>query len=94
MHRHFAVRTLKAMLSFRNGRLGFALIAAGALVDTAYHVWWAGDDRHAGVGLLGHLITLAGMVVAIAAVVVTGLRTSARHPLKGEPDAGRSASAS
>jgi hypothetical protein len=82
------------MLSFRSGRLGFALIAVGALVDTAYHVLWAGDDQHAGVGLLGHLITLAGMVVTIAAVVAMGLRTSARQSLKGDPHARRSPSAS
>ena len=75
--------------------MGYALIAVGALVDTAYHVWWAADDRHAGVGLLGHLITLAGMVITIAAVVAMGLRTAGRPPtLKGDSDAGRSASAS
>ena len=80
MHLNPAARvpTLKVMLSFRSGRLGFALIIVGALVDTAYHLWWAADDRHAGVGLVGHLITLAGMVVTITGVVAMGLRTSAR----------------
>jgi hypothetical protein len=90
------------MTSFRKHRpvrrpgveLGAALIVAGALIDTAYHLWWSGDDRHAGVGLLGHLVTLAGMVVTMAAVMATGLRCSTRRSVKGEFDAGRSTSAS
>jgi len=59
--------------------LGFGLIVAGALVDAAYHLWWSGDERHAGIGLLGHVITLAGMVVTVAAVVGAGLRSSHRR---------------
>ena len=83
------------MASFRAHRqtgrtvvqLGFALIAAGALVDTAYHVWWNGDDRHAGLGLFGHLVTLVGMVVTMAGVAAAGIRSSARQSAKGESDA-------
>jgi len=90
------------MSSFRERRstrrpgveLGFALIAAGALIDTAYHLWWSGDERHAGVGLFGHLVTLAGMVVTMAAVAAAGLRCSSRQSVKGEFDAGRGTSAS
>src|SRR5438477_6229811 len=76
--------------------LGFTLIAVGALIDAAYHLWWSGDERRAGLGLLGHVVTLAGMVVTMAAVVATGLRSSAGQSVKGECDAaaGRRASAS
>jgi membrane protein implicated in regulation of membrane protease activity len=75
--------------------VGLGLIVAGALVDAGYHLWWSGDARHAGIGLLGHLITLAGMVVTIAAVVHAGVRSSHRRSLKGDFDAsGRSPSAS
>jgi hypothetical protein len=59
--------------------LGFALIAVGALIDVAYHLWWSGDDRRGGLGLLGHVVTLAGMVIAMAGVVATGLRSSVRR---------------
>jgi hypothetical protein len=75
--------------------LGFVLIVVGALIDTAYHLWWIADDRRAGVGLIGHVVTLAGMVLTMAVVVAVGLRSNRRHqPSKGEWDAGCSTSAS
>jgi len=77
----------------RTGRagvdLGFVLIAAGVLVDVAYHLWWSGDEQHARLGLLGHTVTLVGMVVTMAGVVAAGLRSSSRPSPKGEPDAAR-----
>jgi hypothetical protein len=86
------------MPAFRTDRFvqgsGFALVIAGALIDAAYHLWWSGDVHHAGLGLLGHLVTLAGMVVTIGAVVATGIRSSARSEKKGELHAGHNASAS
>jgi hypothetical protein len=87
---------MQAMISFREHRqagragvhLGFALIAAGVLVDVVYHVLWNGDDGHAGVGLLGHVVTLAGMVVTMAGVAAAGLRSPARPSVKkGDSDA-------
>jgi hypothetical protein len=73
---------------------GIGLILAGALVDAAYHLWWTGDDHFASLGLVGHVITLAGMVLTMSAVIATGLRCSTRRSPKGEFDAGRSTSAS
>ena len=74
--------------------LGLALIAVGALIDGAYHVWWSSDARRAGLGLLGHVVTLVGMVVTMVVVVTAGLRSSANRPTKGEQHAGRRASTS
>ncbi|HEY4410496.1 MAG TPA: hypothetical protein VGO87_11500 [Acidimicrobiia bacterium] len=74
--------------------LGFALIAVGVIVDVAYHVVWNGDGRYAGLGLLGHVITLLGMVVTMVGVAVTGLRSAARPSVRGESHAaGRGPSA-
>jgi len=69
--------------------LGFAVIAVGTLIDVAYHLWWSAGDRYAGLGLLGHLVTLAGMVLTMVGLVAAGLRSPARQPLKGEFDAAR-----
>ena len=58
-------------------RVGFALVLLGGVVDTTYHL----APQRAGVmewaGLAGHLVTLAGMVVAVVGVVGVGLRS--RH---------------
>ena len=76
--------------------LGLLLVLAGAAVDTGYHLWWSGEVRFAAVGLAGHLVTLAGMVVTMLGVLAVGFRH--RRPsgcLKGDFDAaGRVSSAS
>jgi hypothetical protein len=70
--------------------LGVLLILAGAVVDTGYHLWWSGGVRFAAVGLVGHLVTLAGMVVTMFGVLAVGLRHSRPSGcLKGEFDAAR-----
>jgi hypothetical protein len=76
--------------------LGLLLILAGAVVDTGYHLWWSGQSRFEEVGLAGHLVTLAGMVVTIVGVLAVGLRRPAPSGrVKGEFHAvGRCASGS
>jgi hypothetical protein len=54
--------------------LGFALIAVGAAVDGVYHAWWSGRSDLDRLGLLGHLVTLAGMLLVMATIIATGLR--------------------
>ena len=73
---------------------GFGLIVVGALIDVAYHLWWSDDDSRAVFGLVGHLVTLVGMVLTMVAVAAVGLRSVGRPPGKGEIDARRSTSAS
>lgn len=69
--------------------LGVVLITVGTLIDVAYHLWWSADEQRAAVGLVGHLVTLAGMVTTMVAVAATGLRSSARANVKGELHARR-----
>ena len=54
--------------------IGLLLILAGAAVDTGYHIWWIKESRFGDVGLAGHLVTLAGMVVTMVGVLARGLR--------------------
>ena len=58
-------------------RAGFAIVLLGGVVDTTYHL----APQRAGLmewaGLAGHLVTLAGMVVAVVGVIGIGLRS--RH---------------
>ena len=58
-------------------RAGFVIVLLGAVVDTTYHLAPHRGDVMAWAGLGGHLITMAGMVVAIVGVVGVGLRN--RH---------------
>jgi hypothetical protein len=75
--------------------LGLLLVLGGAGVDTGYHVWWSGESRFAAVGLVGHLVTLAGMVVTMVGVFAVGLRRpSPARCVKGEFDAASRSSAS
>jgi len=55
-------------------RAGFVLVLAGAMVDTTYHLAPHRTGLMAWAGLAGHLVTLAGMVVAIVGVAGVGLR--------------------
>lgn len=57
--------------------LGFALIVVGVVVDVVYHAWWSGRSDLDRLGLLGHLITLAGMLLVMATIIATGLRRPA-----------------
>jgi hypothetical protein len=59
-------------------RRGFVVVAAGAVVDTAYHVLPRRPGLGAWAGLAGHLITLVGMVIVMVGVLGVALRN--RHP--------------
>jgi hypothetical protein len=59
-------------------RRGFVLVVTGGLMDTAYHLTPARRGLLAWAGLLGHLVTLLGMLVAMAGVLSVGLRKP--HP--------------
>jgi hypothetical protein len=59
-------------------RGGFVLVVAGGLMDTAYHLTPAGRGVLEWTGLIGHLVTLLGMLIAMAGVLTVGLRN--RHP--------------
>jgi hypothetical protein len=58
-------------------RRGLALVVAGAVVDTAYHVAPRRAGLMAWAGLAGHLVTLVGMVTVLVGVLGVGLRN--RH---------------
>ena len=58
-------------------RAGFAIVLLGGVVDTTYHLAPHRTGAMAWAGLGGHLVTMAGMVVAIVGVVGVGLRN--RH---------------
>ena len=59
-------------------RDGFVLVVAGGLMDTAYHLTPAGPGVLEWTGLIGHLVTLLGMLIAMGGVLTVGLRN--RHP--------------
>jgi hypothetical protein len=59
-------------------RSGFVLLVTGGLMDTAYHLTPAGRGFLEWTGLIGHLVTLFGMLIAMAGVLTVGLRN--RHP--------------
>lgn len=58
-------------------RAGFAIVLLGGVVDTTYHLAPSRTGVMAWAGLAGHLVTMAGMVVAVVGVVGVGLRS--RH---------------
>lgn len=77
------------MASFRSAiqYTGVALVLAGFGVDAGYHLWWSGSPGLDGIGLVGHLVTLAGMVLTMLAVVAAGLhRPAGPSRPKGELD--------
>lgn len=55
-------------------RAGFVIVLLGGVVDTTYHLAPHRTGLMAWAGLAGHLVTLAGMVVAVGGVVGVGLR--------------------
>ncbi len=55
-------------------RAGFVIVLLGGVVDTTYHLAPHARGLMAWAGLAGHLVTLAGMVVAVVGVVGVGLR--------------------
>lgn len=59
-------------------RRGFAVVAAGGVVDAAYHLAPRQSGLLASAGLAGHLVTLLGMVIVMVGVLSVGLRN--RHP--------------
>ena len=59
-------------------RGGFVLVVTGGLMDTAYHLTPARRGLLEWTGLTGHLVTLLGMLIAMAGVLSVGLRN--RHP--------------
>jgi hypothetical protein len=58
-------------------RAGFAIVLAGGVVDTTYHLAPHRTGVIAWAGLAGHLVTMAGMVIPVCGVVGVGLRS--RH---------------
>ena len=67
------------MLSFLRSlpplvRAGFVIVLVGGVVDTTYHLAPHRTGVMAWAGLAGHLVTLAGMVVAVVGVAGVGLR--------------------
>lgn len=59
-------------------RRGSAVVVAGAVVDAVYHVMPRQSGPVAWGGLVGHLITLVGMVIVMAGVVGVALQN--RNP--------------
>ena len=59
-------------------RGGFVLVVTGGLMDIAYHLTPARRGLLELTGFAGHLVTLSGMLVAMAGVLSVGLRK--RHP--------------
>jgi hypothetical protein len=55
-------------------RRGFAVVLAGAVVDTVYHVMPRRPGLAAWGGLVGHLVTLVGMAIVMAGVVGVALK--------------------
>ncbi len=55
-------------------RAGFVIVLLGGVVDTTYHLGPGRTGLMAWAGLAGHLVTLAGMVVAVVGVIGVGLR--------------------
>ena len=76
-------------------RLGLALAGAGVLVDFVHHVFTY--DMHAvavlNIGGIGHVLTLAGMVLAVCGVIQAAAQSRRRARQKGERNAARGSSA-
>lgn len=61
-------------------RTGFATVASGLVVDLVYHGLGAGGVR---TELLGHLLSLMGMLVVMAGLLTTAVRAVAHRPIDG-----------
>ena len=55
-------------------RGGFVLVVTGGLMDIAYHFMPARRGLLEWTGVTGHLVTLFGMLIAMAGVLSVGLR--------------------
>lgn len=51
-------------------RLGFLVLAAGVVIDVAYHLTGVSSRM----GVVGHAVTLAGMVLALFGVIATAVQ--------------------
>jgi hypothetical protein len=77
-------------------RFGLALAGVGVLTDVIHHVFT--HDLHAAeslnIGAIGHVLTLAGMVLAMSGVIGAAIASRQRHARqKGERNAARCSSA-
>ena len=76
-------------------RLGLALAAAGVAFDLIHHL--ITNDIPAAailhIGGIGHVLTLAGMVLAVGGVIHAAAEARRRARQKGERDAARRSSA-
>lgn len=61
-------------------RVGFAIVALGAVVDVTHHASAVGGDTTA---LAGHLLSLFGMLVVMAGVLTSAARARARRITDG-----------
>ena len=61
-------------------RAGFAIVAAGLVVDLAHHGLGAGGTW---AELAGHLLSLIGMLVVMAGLLTTAVRAVAHRPIHG-----------
>ena len=88
------LRTLWQTLSSMT-RLGLALAGAGVVADIVHHVFT--HDMHAAavvnIGGIGHVLTLAGMVLAVGGVIRAAAHSRRRARQKGESNAAHSCSA-
>ncbi len=67
-------------------RFGFAVLGAGLAIDVAYHVVSKSPSLAApccGPGFVGHVITLAGMVLVVLGVLTMAFRSRSRPPPGG-----------
>lgn len=55
-------------------RTGFAIVAAGAVIDIGYHLAPRPTGAAGWAGLAGHLVTFLGMVIVMAGIFGVGLR--------------------
>ena len=61
-------------------RAGFGIVASGAVLDVLHHASVAGGDATA---LAAHLLSLLGMVVVMAGVLMSAVRARARRLTDG-----------
>jgi hypothetical protein len=73
------------------GRVGLGVATVGVAADVIHHVFThdAGVTRVVDIGLLGHVLTLAGMVLALVGVIRAAADSRRRARQKGGSDAAR-----
>ena len=89
-----SMRTLWRPLSSVT-RLGLTLAGAGVVADTIHHA--VTHDLHSTdilhIDVIGHVLTLAGMVLAMGGVIQAAVESRRRTRQEGETHAARSGSA-